>query len=114
MSATRYEDNWKSIDSRPLPTWFDEAKIGIFLHWGVFSVPATEKSPWFWYWWKTNTPAFVKFMKDFYRPDFTYADFAAQFHATLYNPDEWADIFEAAGARYESGILCAPMSAILR
>lgn len=100
ISATKYEANWDSIDSRPLPSWFDEAKVGIFLHWGVFSVPATAESPWFWYWWKTNTPLFVKFMKDFYPPNFTYADFAPQFHAAFYNPDQWADIFEAAGARY--------------
>ena len=32
-----YEPNWKSLDSRPLPSWYDEAKIGIFIHWGVFS-----------------------------------------------------------------------------
>ena len=35
--AKKYEPNWKSIDSRPLPAWYDEGKIGIFIHWGVFS-----------------------------------------------------------------------------
>ncbi len=34
-AATQYTPDWPSIDSRPLPAWFDEAKIGIFLHWGV-------------------------------------------------------------------------------
>ena len=35
-----YKDNWESIDSRTLPVWFDEAKLGIFIHWGIYSVPA--------------------------------------------------------------------------
>ncbi len=38
-STARYAANWTSLDARPLPRWFDEAKIGIFVHWGVFSVP---------------------------------------------------------------------------
>lgn len=45
--AAHYEANWKSIDSRPLPPWFDKAKVGIFLHWGVFSVPSFNNE-WFW------------------------------------------------------------------
>lgn len=35
----RYEPTWDSLDSRPLPKWYDAAKVGIFLHWGVYSVP---------------------------------------------------------------------------
>ena len=35
--SIKYEPNWESIDSRPLPVWYDQGKIGIFLHWGVFS-----------------------------------------------------------------------------
>ena len=47
--AGKYQPNWNSIDSRPLPGWFDEAKIGIFIHWGVFSVPAfgDDNAEWF-------------------------------------------------------------------
>ena len=36
-SCGRYEPNWDSLDKRPLPQWYDNSKIGIFLHWGVFS-----------------------------------------------------------------------------
>ena len=36
----KYTPDWTSLDSRPLPTWYDDAKVGIFIHWGVFSVPA--------------------------------------------------------------------------
>lgn len=47
ISRARYEPNWESIDSRPLPEWYDQAKFGIFIHWGVFSVPSFG-SEWFW------------------------------------------------------------------
>lgn len=43
----QYKPTWESIDSRPLPEWFDQAKFGIFIHWGVFSVPSFG-SEWFW------------------------------------------------------------------
>ena len=95
-----YEPNWKSLDSRPLPQWYTDAKVGIFVHWGVFSVPSF-KGAWFWEWWKGENPRqdVVDFMKKNYKPDFTYADFAKQFTATFYNPDHWAEIFKASGAK---------------
>ena len=36
---TQYTPDWESLDSRPLPKWYDEAKIGIFMHFGPYSVP---------------------------------------------------------------------------
>ncbi|KAK6169310.1 hypothetical protein SNE40_020389 [Patella caerulea] len=99
-TAVRYEPNWESLDARPLPSWYDQGKIGIFLHWGVFSVPSYG-SEWFWWQWQgQKIPAVVDFMKQNYRADFTYADFAPMFKAEFYNPDQWADIFNASGAQY--------------
>ncbi|RXG67554.1 Alpha-L-fucosidase [Armadillidium vulgare] len=95
----RYEPNWKSLDSRPLPSWYDEAKIGIFIHWGVFSVPSFG-SEWFWKNLHDGSSFYVEFMKKNYRPGFTYQDFGPKFTAEFYNPEEWADIFNASGARY--------------
>src|SRR5688572_24159968 len=46
--VTKYEPNWESLDARPLPAWYDQSKIGIFIHWGVFSVPSYG-SEWFWH-----------------------------------------------------------------
>ncbi|RXG52748.1 Alpha-L-fucosidase [Armadillidium vulgare] len=94
-----YEPNWDSLDSRPLPSWYDEAKIGIFLHWGVFSVPSFG-SEWFWKHLQDQSPSYVDFMKKNYRPGFKYQDFGPMFTAEFYNPEEWADIFNASGARY--------------
>lgn len=97
--SVRYEPNWDSLDSRPLPAWYDAAKIGIFIHWGVFSVPSVE-SEWFWWDWEgAKTKTVVDFMKANYPPDFTYADFAKNFKAEFFNASEWADIFQASGAQ---------------
>ena len=43
LSAQEYEPTWDSLDKRPIPEWFLDAKFGIFIHWGVYSVPAWRK-----------------------------------------------------------------------
>lgn len=53
-----YEPTWPSLDARPLPLWYDQSKIGIFIHWGVFSVPGIA-SEWFWRQWKSIAHIFV-------------------------------------------------------
>ena len=99
VDAAKYEANWQSIDSRPLPSWYDESKFGIFIHWGVFSVPSYI-SEWFWWYWQGVGRADARaFMEQNYRPDWTYADFASQFTAEMYDPDHWADLFQASGAK---------------
>ncbi|CAG9126963.1 unnamed protein product [Plutella xylostella] len=95
----RYQPNWESLDKRPLPEWYDKAKIGIFLHWGVFSVPSYG-SEWFWSNWHGNNSIHVDFMKKNYRPGFTYQEFAPMLTAEFFNPDEWAKLFQRAGAKY--------------
>uniref|UniRef100_G1SR53 Alpha-L-fucosidase n=1 Tax=Oryctolagus cuniculus TaxID=9986 RepID=G1SR53_RABIT len=99
-SRVRYTPDWPSLDSRPLPAWFDEAKFGVFVHWGVYSVPAWGSE---WFWWHLDgekLPQYLRFMSDNYPPGFQYADFGPQFTARFFNPDEWAKLFEAAGAKY--------------
>jgi alpha-L-fucosidase len=104
--SKKYEPNWKSLDSRPLPSWYDEAKVGIFVVWGVYSVPSfaslsSEPAEWFWYRWKHDKrPDVVDFMKKNYSPRFTYADFAPKFTAELFDPTAWAKIFKSSGAKY--------------
>ncbi|XP_042225622.1 alpha-L-fucosidase-like isoform X1 [Homarus americanus] len=96
----QYQPTWDSLDTRPLPAWYDGAKIGIFIHWGVFSVPSFG-SEWFWQNWQgVNSSDYVKFMDKNFRPGFTYPDFASQFTAEFYDPEAWANIFKASGARY--------------
>ena len=94
---TKYEPNWDSLDTRPLPAWYDEVKFGVFISWGLYAVPGFDNE-WFWYNWKTRKyPDIVKFMEDNYPPDFTYADFAPMLKAELFDPEQWADVIEASG-----------------
>ncbi|XP_061187736.1 alpha-L-fucosidase-like [Saccostrea echinata] len=99
--CVKYEPDWDSIDSRPLPAWYDDAKVGMFINWGVYSVPSFHDE-WFWYWWKGPKPSpdVVNLMERFYPPSFTYADFAAEFRAEFYDPLKWASIIENSGVKY--------------
>ncbi|CAH2074314.1 unnamed protein product, partial [Iphiclides podalirius] len=96
---TKYAPDWNDLDTRPLPRWYDEAKIGIFLHWGVYSVPGFS-SEWFWSNWKGGDKKSEEFMAENYPPGFTYQDFAPMFKAEFFDPGQWADLFAKAGARY--------------
>ncbi|XP_062042846.1 plasma alpha-L-fucosidase [Lepus europaeus] len=98
--AARFDPTWESLDARPLPAWFDQAKFGIFIHWGVFSVPSFGSEWFWWYWQKEKRPMFVNFMKDNYPPDFKYEDFGPQFTAKFFNANQWADLLQASGAKY--------------
>lgn len=116
VPAVRYEPTWASLDSRPVPAWFEDAKFGIFIHWGLFSVPAWGPTARDgvgiydryaeWYWQKLTDPKgktyplFRKFHDTTYGPAFQYQDFADDFKAELFRPDEWAEVFERAGAKY--------------
>lgn len=110
----QYEANWKSIDSRPVPEWFGNAKFGIFIHWGVYSVPAwapanadigvyAKYAEWYWYRIHDNSAAgklFRQYHDKMYGPDFRYQDFASQFKAEHFEPAQWAEVFKQSGAKY--------------
>lgn len=99
LAAPRYSPDWASLDARPLPAWFDQAKVGVFVHWGVFSVPAWG-SEWFWWHWQGEHRAdYERFMQQRFPPAASYADFAPHFTAYDFQPHEWARLFQRAGAR---------------
>ncbi|KDQ18267.1 glycoside hydrolase family 29 protein [Botryobasidium botryosum FD-172 SS1] len=88
------------------PEWWDDAKFGIFIHWGVFSVPGwgpvgryTE-----WYdWWlhaDGKSSESWNYHRDMYGEDFVYDDFIPQFTASKFNASEWVHLFANAGAKY--------------
>ncbi|CAL8077190.1 unnamed protein product [Calicophoron daubneyi] len=100
-AVDKYTPDWDSLDKRPLPQWYDAAKVGIFIHWGVFSVPSLL-SEWFWWHWEGTHPRadIVQHMRKFYAPTFAYPDFAKEFRAEFFDPNQWADLFAEAGAQY--------------
>jgi alpha-L-fucosidase len=110
-----YEPAWESLSKRPIPVWFTNAKFGIFLHWGLYSVPSwatNSNADGFgsnyaeWYWERLNNTKlnihkeFIDFHNKTYGPNFKYQDFAPKFTCELFNPDQWAKIFKEAGAKY--------------
>ena len=108
-----FEANWKSLDSRPIPSWFEDAKFGIFIHWGPYSVPAWSPkgtySEWYQYWLQSKSlfgngnfsgAEVFDYQKNTYGEESTYYDFGEMFTADLFNPDEWANLFEKSGAKY--------------
>jgi alpha-L-fucosidase len=110
---TRYEPSWASLDRRPAPAWYQDAKFGIFIHWGVYSVPSFANvgkySEWYWNALTggrsgksndSNQLATWEFHKRVYGADFPYFDFAPMFKAELFRPDHWAETFRKSGARY--------------
>lgn len=98
------ESSWESLRSRPYPEWFTNAKLGIFIHWGVYSVPsyggAESYAEWYLRGLQAGAQNRIDFMKKNYGDDFTYRDFAPLFKAELFDADEWAEIFSKSGAGY--------------
>ncbi|MDE3178087.1 MAG: alpha-L-fucosidase, partial [Acidobacteriota bacterium] len=99
-----YQPNWTSINSRPIPGWYDQAKFGVFIHWGVYSVPSWapkgQYAEWYWHAMHDDNGPTWKFHIKTYGANFKYQDFAPMFKAKLFDPDAWAQLFKNAGARY--------------
>jgi alpha-L-fucosidase len=96
-----YGDDWDSLSRYRPPRWFTDAKFGIFVHWGLYSIPAFNNE-----WYSRNM--YIKGSPEFehhvasYGPqrDFGYKDFIPLFKAERFDPDAWADLFSRSGAKY--------------
>ena len=111
----RYEANWDSLNSRQAPQWYSDAKFGIFIHWGLYSVPSYAPkghyAEWYWYDLISTPPEGVKhkiyrhqevnkFHDRVYGKGFPYKNFRDQFNCEMFEPDQWANIFKKSGAKY--------------
>jgi alpha-L-fucosidase len=109
----KYEPRWESLDSRPVPSWFEDAKFGIFIHWGPYSVPAWAPKGVYEEWyqnWMTTRNLFGNFNPEptavydhhnkIYGKDFSYYKFGEMFKALDFEPGDWAKLFNDAGAKY--------------
>lgn len=116
----RVKPTWDSIKSRELPKWYDDTKVGIFIHWGPYSVPAYAPvtvelgdipvdEGWFcnnpyaeWYYNSLNVgqgPTYDHHIKT-YGENFEYENFTHMWKAEKFDSDYWADLFKRAGAGY--------------
>src|SRR5690349_2995917 len=92
---------WESLENWRVPEWYLDAKFGVFVHWGVYSVPAFGNE-----WYPRNmyvrgTPEYEHHLST-YGPHatFGYKDFIPMFTGERFDADEWAELFRDAGARY--------------
>jgi alpha-L-fucosidase len=108
-TAQKFEANWNSLNQRKMPTWFHQDKFGIFIHWGVYSVPAYAPvmpnsgysyAEWYWYRLFEKQKDFMAFHNKNYGSSFAYPQFEPMFKAEMYDPNQWADIFKRSGAKY--------------
>eukprot|EP00128_Syssomonas_multiformis_P004666 Colp12_sorted_trinity150504_noHs@22970 len=103
VATGSYTPDWNSLDSRPIPEWFDDAKFGIFIHWGLYSVPAWAPVGTYAEWYQhdlvTNPGGkTAEFHNRTYGSNFKYSDFASMFKAELFDANGWAELFKKAGA----------------
>lgn len=111
---------WESLNEHTVPEWYEDCKLGIFIHWGIYSVPAYAprtwelgevemNEEWFcnnpyaeWYYNSVNAgrgPTYEHHIEK-YGKDFKYEDFIPMWEAEKWNPAQWAEIFKKAGAKY--------------
>jgi alpha-L-fucosidase len=91
----------RKISSYQVPDWWKNAKFGIFIHWGVYSVPSFADHDYAeWYWAHKVDGEAKKFHENVYGDDFDYYDFAPMFKAEFFNANDWAELFSKAGAKY--------------
>lgn len=96
-----FQDNWASLSQYHVPDWYRDAKFGIFIHWGVFCVPAFNNE-----WYSRNmyiqgSPEFEHHRETYgAQEQFGYKEFIPLFHAKQFDAEAWAELFAEAGARY--------------
>lgn len=105
IDAGPFSADWKSLEGVGIPEWYQDAKLGIFIHWGAYSVPAYASE---WYPRMMYIPAgrrgknMFQHHLDTYGPQakFGYKDFIPQFKAEKFDAERWVDLFVDAGAKY--------------
>jgi alpha-L-fucosidase len=120
-SNVKYEPTLSSLDKHPLPEWYDDAKLGIFIHWGLYSVPGwavltpegtklseqeyLKRNPyaeWYLNTLRLDGSPTQAYHNEHYGANYDYYNFADTFNKEIqkWKPEEWARVFKMAGARY--------------
>ena len=107
-AADPYDGSWESLQKMPVPAWFDDGKIGIFIHWGPYSVLGyikgdrgyAEQVPKAIYSDPKHLYPLLKQRFGAAPPEFGYKDMVEHFKAEKWDPEAWATLFEEVGAKY--------------
>ena len=121
QAPTHYEPTLESLNQHPVPRWYADAKLGIFVHWGLYSVPGwaplvhpnhdfrsvdyIKNNPyaeWYYNVMRIDGSPTQTYHREHYGANYNYYNFALTFDQEIqsWNPEEWARIFRAAGAKY--------------
>jgi alpha-L-fucosidase len=97
-----YRPDWGSLMKYEQPQWYKDAKFGIFIHWGVYSVPSAENE---WYprnMYRPDEGAYKNFREHFAKGDESkgYKDLIPLFRAENFDAAAWAKVFKGSGAQY--------------
>src|SRR5712664_4071250 len=116
-----YVPSLDSLNRHPLPQWYGDAKLGIFVHWGLYSVPGwaplvhpehdftsqdyitqNPYAEWYLNTMRLEGSPTQAYHREPYGADYNYYNFAPTFNREIqkWNPDSWAEIFRSAGAKY--------------
>ena len=101
VDSGKYRPDWDGFKDYRIPQWYKDAKFGIFIHWGVYSVPAAYNE-----WYPRNMYDDTQDTYHYHRdkwgtPDrFGYKDFIPMFKAERFNPVDWVKLFKSSGAKY--------------
>jgi alpha-L-fucosidase len=96
-----FQADWESLQKYEVPEWYRDAKFGIFIHWGAYSVPAFGNE-----WYPRNmyvpgSPEYKHHEATYGSQDkFGYKDFLPMFRAEHFDPAAWAELFKKSGAKY--------------
>jgi alpha-L-fucosidase len=101
IKAQAFAPTWESLSKYQCPEWYKDAKFGIFIHWGVYSVPGFGNE---WYprnMYTKDSPEYKHHIATYGSQDkFGYKDFIPMFKAEKFDANVWADIFKKSGAKY--------------
>ena len=121
QAPIRYEPKLESLNRHPLPEWYADAKLGIFIHWGLYSVPGWAPlvhaehdfdsqdyiyhdpyAEWYLNSMRLEGSPTQAYHREHYGANYDYYNFAATFNKDIqkWNPEAWAKIFSDAGAKY--------------
>jgi alpha-L-fucosidase len=96
-----FRPDWESLQKYEVPEWYQDAKFGIFIHWGVYSVPAFSNE---WYprnMYERESEVYKHHIATYGTQDkFGYKDFVPMFKAEHFDPAAWAELFKKSGAKY--------------
>ena len=96
-----FRPDWESLQKYEAPEWFKDAKFGIFIHWGLYSVPAFGNE---WYprnMYRQGSEEYKHHIATYGSLEkFGYKDFIPMFKADKFDATAWAELFKKAGAKY--------------